>query len=358
MKKIFIIFFVLSFAILNSYELIKLRDFTLDKLVKIYDGVYENNGTFVAMDLWNQQIIEFDDNGKILKTIGGKGKGPGEFEGLFSLSNSEDKYYVVDYQLYRASIMDKNLNFENSFILKHRYERKVQTFGNKIIMLGHNFTDPFNQTKNYYIGSIYEKTENNEYEFQKDILHIEKFPNYQPKSNYSKMISSVGIPKICSVKYKNHLIIAYNYLPGIIKYSPKTDKVEKIDIDFPNYINPLKVNFGILDKLEKKYNSFTQIEIVFSPEFFYYDKKDDIFIIQYKRPYQIRKKSKDDSIYKTVIFDKNFKYQQEFMSNLILKSIYNKNGKTLFLFYKYYDYLDKNASEPNENTFSIYEFKI
>ena len=58
----------------------------------------------------------------------------------------------------------------------------------------------------------------------------------------------------------------------------KTNQLDKnfqpIFLGLPNsFMGSIVEEISKEEKLEKKYNSFTQIEIVFSPEFFYYDKK-------------------------------------------------------------------------------------
>lgn len=350
------IIYLFIFSLCYSYETIKISDFQLEKFINIgsKEISYNEKGNFIIPDLWEKQILEVDTSGNVIREVGGEGSGPGYFKRIFSITPSNDKYYIVDSYLWRLSILDKNLEFMDSFILRHPYQMCVLEFEESIITLGHNFTNPFDQVKNYYIGTIYTKDANGKYVYQKDIIPIKEFTNFT-KIRSKHMKSGMPIPNICAIKYNGKAFILYDYLPEIIIYDPSTEEIDKIKINFPEYINPLKVNFKKITKYWKENPVFAESELVFSPEYFCYDDLHEIFIIQYKRPYQLRKNSENKHLYQTIIFNKEFEYQQSLFTNLRLTSVYQKNQRIFMLLYKEYDYTNLEEKPLDANYFEIHE---
>ena len=134
---ILIIFFIsISMASIDFKEV---KKFTLENIVIWHGNILRIDDSFYASDFIDKKIIEFDENGKILKKVGGSGKGPGEFGNLYYLSNFKDTIYVSDYTLYRLSIFDKELNFLNSFFIKRGYQDFITPYKSNLIMIGNNW---------------------------------------------------------------------------------------------------------------------------------------------------------------------------------------------------------------------------
>lgn len=120
-----------------------------------------NRNTFVTTSGFDRKLIEISKSGEIIRKIGGKGKGPGEFSFIYSFSKSDNKYYVCDYQNYRLSVFDSDLRFENSFILFHNYINEVVAYRNQLLLFGKCCKDLYNQQDEYYLADLYEKDSTN-----------------------------------------------------------------------------------------------------------------------------------------------------------------------------------------------------
>ncbi len=74
------------------------------------------NGQIYIADPSDQAIKVFDADGKYVKTIGSKGGGPGEFQGIIDLRFLPDgRFAALDFRSRRLSIFDENGEFLTSF---------------------------------------------------------------------------------------------------------------------------------------------------------------------------------------------------------------------------------------------------
>lgn len=100
-----------------------------------------DNGDIYISDRSDNVIKVFDGNGQYLRTIGGKGGGPGEFESIGRMEILPDgKLLVMDYQLRRTSFFDQAGEFIESiqwrtshydlfFVTDSTYTINEYTFG-------------------------------------------------------------------------------------------------------------------------------------------------------------------------------------------------------------------------------------
>ncbi len=302
--------------------------------------------TFVTSFAREQQLKEISLDGETIKKVGGKGKGPGEFSFIYSLSESDDNYYVCDYENFRLSIFDEKLEFKNSFILTHNYIDEVVAYKNQLLLFGDCCKDAYNQQAEYYLSDVYKKDETS-YSYQKSTIRIEDFPKF----NSDKF---VGINKSKALQNKNICHIAYSYSPNIISYDFETTQIKETNINFPGYINPLEINFKKLNKLGKsKWNLQYYPEHLFcyAPYFFWHDTINKRYMIQYHRPYQsileAEKKSENSDRYIVVFFDENFQYLENFyIDNPVIYA--ENNEKETFIYTRTTPFFYKKDYEEQE----------
>ena len=78
-----------------------------------------DDGGFAVLDGIAQEVRIFDSNGKHIATFGGKGGGPGEFEGAYGLMRDpRGALLVPDYRNARMSVLDPQLGFQRSAPLR------------------------------------------------------------------------------------------------------------------------------------------------------------------------------------------------------------------------------------------------
>ena len=334
----------------NNYSVKEIGNFksNIGFVIKIF---FNRRSNFVSFKGYENKLVELDKNGKILKEVGGKGKGPGEFQSIYGFSKSDDNFYVADYINWRLSIFDDTLKFINSFILRHSYENEIVKYKDKLFLFGSNYKDPWHQQKEYYLADVYKLNAIGKYEYNKSIIRIEKFPKFRSKN-------FVGINEYSVVKKDNSLFILYSYSPNIIVYNMDDEKILKIPIDFPGYINPLDVNFKKYNKeAEKKWGLKYFPDYIFSfyPEYFWYDILNERYIVQYGRPYQLIKKSENKDRYIIVIFDKDFNFQGSIYTDKQLLLCHTEENKTKLFMTWLPDFYDPNYIEPEEYFIEEYE---
>jgi hypothetical protein len=87
-----------------------------------FDLKIDDQGNFYIYDARDCHILVYDDSGKYVRTIGRKGKGPGEFESLVYFDFlSDGRVFVNDGMNQRISIFDKEGNPLRDFRLEGSY---------------------------------------------------------------------------------------------------------------------------------------------------------------------------------------------------------------------------------------------
>lgn len=135
---------------------------TLPLIIK-YDKTYN---TLFVLDAGNCELIQLDDEGKVVTKIGRKGKGPGEFIQPYSFCFSEKNIYILDQALGRISKFDRSGNFLKSLILNYS-PHKIFLLKNKIIIA--KVPDPSLIMANTTIFECYSE----------DFKHIKSFYNFR-----------------------------------------------------------------------------------------------------------------------------------------------------------------------------------
>ncbi len=83
----------------------------------VVGAAFMPNGTIVVADGGRKGIHRFDTNGKYIGTIGREGKGPGEFEELFSMSRCSDgSLLTFDPAASRINVYGANGSYSNAIV--------------------------------------------------------------------------------------------------------------------------------------------------------------------------------------------------------------------------------------------------
>ena len=350
---IFIITLYLS-AETNKTEYSLIRIGTINPHLSYLGKLYMNKqDKYVTIKPYELKIIEFDSKGHILKEVGGKGKGPGEFQSINGFSQCDDNFYASDYVNWRLSIFDDTFRFIDSFILKHNYEYEIVKIDSTLYLFGSNYKDPWHQTNEYYLADVFTTNANGKYDYQKSIIKVWDFPKFLSKD-------FAGIPKYAVLKKDHILYIIYTYLPDIILYNTDDESFSTIPIDFPTYIDPLTVNFKKYYKTaEKKWGLKYFPDFIFSfyPEYFWYDTYNERFIVQFGRPYQTIWDSSLENRYIIIIFDKDFNYIGDILTDKLLLLCRIEEKKTKLFMTDIPNYYDPNYTELEEYFIEEYELR-
>lgn len=100
------------------WEISETEDFMISvpRLLKL-----DSKGNLYFVEYTECTIKKFDQNGKFIKSVGRKGKGPGEFKNCKTLIFDEkDNYYIYDAFLRRISKFNSNDKFVKSFKFTHK----------------------------------------------------------------------------------------------------------------------------------------------------------------------------------------------------------------------------------------------
>jgi len=81
----------------------------------------DQEGNMYVSDGGNARVVVFDEAGRLVRTFGQKGSGPGEFDALSKVKVGEDeRLYALDVKLRRVSIFSRDGRFLESFKIKER----------------------------------------------------------------------------------------------------------------------------------------------------------------------------------------------------------------------------------------------
>ena len=93
-------------ARIDSIPLLTIGDDPEDPLYRVIGAVLVGDTLIVAQA--SSMTLRFYDRrtGELLRSVGGPGEGPGEYEGLSSLQRVGDRLYTFDRQAYRMTVLD------------------------------------------------------------------------------------------------------------------------------------------------------------------------------------------------------------------------------------------------------------
>lgn len=261
--------------IFKEIKEIKLYQDSKHIIGSIYNCVIDNN-FFYIVDSRSSNIKIYDLDGKLVKVLGNKGNGPGEFQ-LPKAIDIDDKYiYVTDVKSRKLNIFDKKtLKFKKSFYIVDG--RTIKVIGDKILL---SYLDVSNNTSLHF------------YNIEGKLLN-----------------ESISIPKIT---LDNKMF----------------SDLTSFDVDKQNNIYFVhEMKYEILKGKDNKFKSFITRE------------EDKIYLPPPKKPFKdFFEKDKASKwlnswshVLKLIVSDKNDKLMVEFTNDdNIFLDIYNLNGKLLY----------------------------
>jgi hypothetical protein len=90
------------------------------QLYQVNDALRLSDGRIVVANSGSSELRFYDSKGRFKKAVGGKGGGPGEFQGLASLwALADDSLFTYDFRNYRVSFFDPSGEFLRSFQLQN-----------------------------------------------------------------------------------------------------------------------------------------------------------------------------------------------------------------------------------------------
>lgn len=101
-----------------------------------------DDGKIFVMDWGDSSFKIYDKEGKYIRTIGGRGQGPGEFGRFIFFSIGPDKkVYVMDSINHRVAILNENGDYISGFRIKDGFPNEIVTDQNSFIHFGIQFQD-------------------------------------------------------------------------------------------------------------------------------------------------------------------------------------------------------------------------
>ena len=80
-----------------------------DKLSRPTGVAVDKDDNICVSDWGTSSLLKFNEEGKLMKTVGQKGKRPGEFNTLIFIKIINDKLYVCDNENQRIQILNTEL---------------------------------------------------------------------------------------------------------------------------------------------------------------------------------------------------------------------------------------------------------
>jgi len=109
---------------------------------KPYDMKVAADGKIFVLDWGDSTFKIYDNDGKYIRTIGGRGQGPGEFEGLVFFSIGTDgNVYVQDSMNQRMAVLDGQGEYISGFRIEGGLPYGIATDQNNYVYSGIQFQD-------------------------------------------------------------------------------------------------------------------------------------------------------------------------------------------------------------------------
>ena len=102
-----------------------------------FDVKVAADGKIFVLDWGDSTFKIYDNAGKYIRTIGGRGQGPGEFERLIYFSvGSDGNVYVMDSMNHRVSVLDEQGEYISGFRIEEGFPNDIETDQNNFIYFG------------------------------------------------------------------------------------------------------------------------------------------------------------------------------------------------------------------------------
>lgn len=170
--------FTISFLFSNNVVLVD----SLQLEEPTYWTSYEKiESGFLAVNQFDETVEYWDNNGKLITTYGNRGKGPGEFDNIYSLTTNGKDIFVPDLDINRVvhlQLIDDEIKFISQFTLDIR-PRKLEILGDNLLAV------TISGLKNFAI-----------YDFEGKQIHLSnlsKNKDLKSKYHFDAQISQIAI---------------------------------------------------------------------------------------------------------------------------------------------------------------------
>jgi len=251
MKKIFLIIFIIQNYCYPVYSENFDEIFKLEKLIVLEPNreignmrqlIVDENDNLVFVDYHAHNVFIFNQDGKFIKMLGCRGKGPGEFESpLSAVCDSEGRLFICDNGLRKMSIFNADYVFQKSFFIvgSHFMPDNFKILPNTdFIMAGYfeDFSKPFTGTNLELYSSQGKLLKSFE------PVATKAFGNALAYYSESEIdIDSKG--NIYSIQATN---------PEILKYNMHGDLLSKIQLELSGYAKPVSFPDNFFDLTDKE----------------------------------------------------------------------------------------------------------
>jgi len=99
-------------------EVLSIGDLYDNPVLYMWVDVKVDENFIYVTDTMDYSLKKFDSQGKLIKKIGRKGQGPGEFQAPRFMGLSEKFIYVSDERMNRIQVFDKELNFIKNILVR------------------------------------------------------------------------------------------------------------------------------------------------------------------------------------------------------------------------------------------------
>lgn len=197
----------------------------------LYSTVVNSEGDIFSLDARQKLIFHFDSTGNFLNTIGGEGRGPGEFESVYDMITLDDsRLLVYDYMQARSTIFDEEGAVQK--IINMEFQGKAISNIRKIT------EDEILLTifQNDHLAQVYDLSDE---EIKEQVLKLEDLLHTEQKyeSVFLESFSGTALPIsgnriVYTPKYYNGELDVYEKMEGEWKFKEKMRGYEKIDKSF------------------------------------------------------------------------------------------------------------------------------
>lgn len=251
MKKIFFIIFIIQNYCYPVYSANFDEIFKLEKLIVLEPNreignmrqlIVDENDNLVFVDYHAHNVFIFTQDGKFIKMLGCRGKGPGEFESpLSAVCDSEGRLFICDNGLRKMSIFNADYVFQKSFFIvgSHFMPDNFKILPNTdLIMAGYfeDFSKPFTGTNLELYSS------------QGKLLK-----SFEPVATiaYGNALAYYSTSEI-DIDSKGNIYSIQATNPEILKYNIHGDLLSKIQLELSGYTKPVSFPDNFFDLTDKE----------------------------------------------------------------------------------------------------------
>jgi hypothetical protein len=151
------------------------------KVLSIYKVMEYKDTTLLALDPLNTSILLLSKGGTIIKRIGRKGNGPGEFRSIEDfIVDENNNLYVLDYLGHKVGKFNSDLKFVKNYSLSfvHRNPEGIVLYNNQFIISAQNNLTNGSTKGNYsflkYEDNSFLNVYDEKFNYETAFLHPEK----------------------------------------------------------------------------------------------------------------------------------------------------------------------------------------